>query len=194
MKTVAFRPRRSSEKEFELRLRISKSGTEHYNQRVMGTRTRLLHKITGVLTVLIFLGTGAYMRVNGPELFQSDPTLRMMFRSNHIYILMAGLINIGIGSYLVLSRQRSRRILQLIGSSFLLVAPVLLVCAFFSEPSGKRFERHLTLSAMILLLTGTVFHLLSTARSSRDIERSNGDVQEHRLDRAVGASEYGRGK
>ena len=153
----------------------------------------LLHKVAGIVTVLVFLGTGAYMRLNGPGLFQSDPTVRMMFRSNHIYILMAGLINIGIGSYLVLSRRRSRRILQLIGSSFLLVAPVLLICAFFSEPSGKRFERHLTLSAMILLLTGTVFHLLSTVRSSREVERSNGDVQEHLLDRAAGASDHGRG-
>ena len=151
----------------------------------------MLHKLTGVLTVLIFLGTGAYMRFNGPELFQSDPTLRMMFRSNHIYILMAGLLNIGIGSYLVLSRRRSRRILQLIGSGFLLVAPVLLICAFFSEPSGKRFERHLTLSAMILLLTGTLSHLLSTAWKRRNTEFAGEDVQ-HRLARAAGASDYGR--
>ena len=153
---------------------------------------RLLHKLTGVLTVLIFLGTGAYMRLNGPELLQSDPTLRMMFRSNHIYILMAGLINIGIGSYLVPSERRGRRILQLIGSSFLLVAPVLLVCAFFSEPSGKRFERHLTLSAMILLLIGTLSHLLSTVWTG-SVDLSGEDVPEHRLTRASGASDYGRG-
>ena len=27
----------------------------------------MLHKVTGVLTVLIFLGTGAYMRFNSPD-------------------------------------------------------------------------------------------------------------------------------
>ena len=153
---------------------------------------RLLHKLTGVLTVLIFLGTGAYMRLNGPELFKSDPTVRMMFRSNHIYILMAGLINIGIGSYFILSQQRRRRILQLIGSTFLLLAPFVLICAFFSEPAGKGFERHLTLSAMILLLTGCLSHLLSTAWSSSNAGRSSGDAPEQRLARAAGASDYGR--
>ena len=148
---------------------------------------RLLHKLAGILTVLIFLGTGAYMRLNGPELFQSDPTVRMMFRSNHIYILMAGLINIGIGSYFILSQQRWRRILQLIGSTFLLLAPVLLICAFFSEPAGKGFERHLTLSAMILLLTGTISHLLSTSWSRSNVDRPGGDVPGQRLARAAGA-------
>lgn len=153
---------------------------------------RLLHKLTGVLTVVIFLGTGAYMRINGPALFQSDPTVRMMFRSNHIYILMAGLINIGIGSYLILSQQRRRRILQLIGSSFLLVAPAVLIGAFFYEPSGRGFERHLTLAAIILLFTGTLSHMLSTARRG-SVDRSGTKVAEHQLARAAGANDYGRG-
>src|SRR4051794_16057726 len=97
----------------------------------MDERMRLLHKLAGIVTVLIFLGTGAYMRFNSPALFQSDPTVRMMFRSTHIYILMAGLLNLGIGSYLSLSHQRWRKILQLIGSSLVLAASVLLICAFF---------------------------------------------------------------
>ena len=36
--------------------------TRHYNRPAMETRTRLLHKLVGVVTVLTFLGTGAYMR------------------------------------------------------------------------------------------------------------------------------------
>ena len=149
---------------------------------------RLLHTLTGVLTVVIFLGTGAYMRINGPALFQSDPTVRMMFRSNHIYILLAGLINIGIGCYLVLSQHPRRRMLQLIGSSLLLVAPVVLICAFFYEPSGKGFERHLTLVAMILLLTGGMSHLLSTARRG-NVGESGAKVVEQSLARTAGASD-----
>ena len=124
----------------------------------------MLHKVTGVLTVLIFLGTGAYMRFNSPELFHADPTVRMMFRSTHIYILLAGLLNVGLGSYLVLSQQKWRRVLQLIGSSLVLIAPPLLIVAFFYEPSSRSVERPLTLPAMLLFLIGTLSHLLSTAR------------------------------
>ena len=158
----------------------------------METRTRLLHKLTGIVTVLIFLGTGAYMRFNSPALFESDPTVRMMFRSTHIYILLSGLLNLGIGSYLLLSRQRWRRILQLIGSSFVLVAPVLLICAFFYEPSSRSVERPLTLPAMLFLLIGTLSHLLSTA-SRGSVDRANADLLDHGLARAAGASDHGNG-
>ena len=156
----------------------------------METRTRLLHKIAGVLTVLTFLGTGAYMRFNSPNLFQSDPLVRMMFRSTHIYILMAGLINLAIGSYFLLSPAGWRRILQFTGSAFLLVAPVLLICAFFYEPSSKRAERPLTLPAVILLASGTLSHMMSTAR--RGINRSSSDLIDHHLAKAAGASDYGK--
>ncbi|HEV8486938.1 MAG TPA: hypothetical protein VGV87_25560 [Blastocatellia bacterium] len=162
----------------------------------METRTRLLHKLTGIVTVLIFLGTGAYMRFNSPALFESDPTVRMMFRSTHIYILLSGLLNLGIGSYLLLSRQRWRRILQLIGSSFVLVAPVLLICAFFYEPSSRSVERPLTLPAMLLLMIGTLSHLLSNTGSSM-VEGDRAVVSDHALQpihaRRAGASEYGKG-
>src|SRR5258706_15772198 len=97
----------------------------------MGTTTRLFHKITGVLTVLIFLGTGQYMRLNGPALFQSDPTVRMMFRSNHIYILMAGLINIGIGSFIVLCLRPRRRFFPFVRLYVFMGAPRGLFCAVF---------------------------------------------------------------
>ena len=158
----------------------------------MEASMRLLHKVAGVITVLIFLGTGAYMRLKSPALFESDPAVRMMFRSTHIYILMAGLLNIALGSYLVLSRQRWRRNLQLTGSTFILLGPVLLICAFFYEPSARRVERPLTLPAMILLLSGTTSHLLSTTRR-RGVNHLEAGISDQGLGKAVGASDYGRG-
>jgi hypothetical protein len=162
----------------------------------MHTRTRLLHKVAGVLTVLIFLGTGAYMRFNSPALFESDPAVRMMFRSTHIYILLAGLLNIGIGAYVVLSPRRWRRILQFIGSGFVLIAPVLLIFAFFYEPSSRSVERPLTLPAMLLLLTGTLSHLLSTARGEI-VDRNAEGVLKQPVEsinvRRAGAGDYGNG-
>ena len=162
----------------------------------MRAKTRLLHKITGIVTVLIFLGTGAYMRFNSPGLFESDPTVRMMFRSTHIYILLAGLLNVGLGSYLILSQQKWRRVLQLIGSSFVLTAPPLLICAFFYEPSSRSVDRPLTLPAMLLLLIGTMSHLVSTARRS-GVDGESAMVSDHLLEpiqaRRAGAIDYGKG-
>ena len=120
----------------------------------------------------------------------------MMFRSTHIYILMAGLLNIGIGSYFVSARQSWRRVLQLIGSSFVLVPPALLICAFFYEPSSRSVARPLTLPAMLLLMLGTLTHLLSTARRSI-VESDRAVVSDHAVQpiqvRRAGASEYGEG-
>src|ERR1044071_6629446 len=135
----------------------------------MVTRTRLVHRVIGVVKVLILLGTGAYMRLKSPGLFESDQSVRMMYRSTHIYILMAGLINVAIGSYVTVSQERWRRILQLAGSGFVLIAPGLLIWAFFYEPATKTLERPLTLPCMLLLLIGTSSHLLSAVgRSSVD--------------------------
>ena len=162
----------------------------------MHTKTRLLHKITGILTVFIFLGTGAYMRFNSPGLFESDPAVRMMFRSTHIYILLAGLLNVGLGSYLILSQQNWRKVLQLIGSSLVLIAPLLLICAFFYEPTSRSLERPLTLPAMLLLLIGTVSHLVSTARRS-SVDGKSAVTSDQLVEpipaRRVGAIDYGKG-
>ena len=161
----------------------------------MHTKVRLLHKITGIVTVLIFLGTGAYMRLNAPGLFESDPTMRMMYRSTHIYILLTGLLNVGLGSYLILSQQKWRRVLQLIGSSFVLIAPPVLIWAFFYEPSHRSVERPLTLPAMLLVLIGTVSHLVSTTRRSgadRESVVISDQVLEPMEARRAGARDYGK--
>jgi xanthine/uracil permease len=119
-----------------------------------------------------------------------------MFRSTHIYILLSGLLNLGIGTYLILSKQKWRRVLQLIGSSFVLVAPPLLICAFFYEPSSRSLERPLTLPAMLLLLIGTLSHVLSTARRAsidRDSEMNSDHTLEPVQARRAGAGKYEQG-
>lgn len=98
----------------------------------------------------------------------TDEGTRMMFRSRHIYILLAGLINLGVGVYFTDWRERWRRILQLAGSGFLLIAPLLMIGAFFYEPTLKGMQRTLTLPALIALIIGVVLHLLSGLRQGKD--------------------------
>jgi Na+-driven multidrug efflux pump len=130
---------------------------------------KLLHQIVGIIVVIIFLLTGQYLELYYPHMDEVGDGMRMLFRSRHIYILLAGLLNIGIGSYFSYRKKRWRKVLQLTGSALVLVAPFLLLAAFFYEPPLANLQRTFTLPAIVSLLAGTLLHLLSGARQDRDI-------------------------
>ena len=115
-----------------------------------------IHRLVGIITVSIFLLTGIYMKLNFPELYKHNEAIRFLFRANHIYILLAGLLNIGIGSYFNLNSKKWKRNLQFTGSFFLFIAPLLLITAFFVEPQTASSERPLTFYGILALALGTV--------------------------------------
>lgn len=125
----------------------------------MKTKLNLLHQTVGVITVLVFLATGLLMRFHLSRVFEANYFVRMLFRSSHIYILLAGLLNIALGTYLRLSERR--RAIQMFGSICLLTSPAVLIAAFFYEPFRESLDRPVTLLAMLLLLIGTFGHMLS---------------------------------
>ena len=129
---------------------------------------KFLHQITGILVIVIFLLTGQYMDFYYPHMDEVSDGVRMMLRSRHIYLLLAGLVNLGIGVYFVQQRRRWRKFLQLTGSGLLLIAPFLLTGAFFYETTLPHLQRPLTLPAIVSLLTGTLFHLISSARQNKE--------------------------
>jgi hypothetical protein len=122
---------------------------------------KILHQTVGLLVVLIFLLTGQYMEFYYPDMEAVGDGTRMMLRSRHIYILLGGLTNIGIGVYFSWHRERWRKLLQLLGSSLMLVATLILIGAFFYEPRLANLQRPLTLPAIISLFAGTLIHMLS---------------------------------
>src|ERR1043165_8022531 len=99
----------------------------------MTSRLYLVHKIFGVLTVIAFIGTGQLLGRHYRIIYEGNYAVRMMFRSIHIYILLAGLIYIGIGTYMIPSDRGWRRAAQILGSICLLAAPPILLYTFFSE-------------------------------------------------------------
>ena len=119
------------------------------------------HQIVGLATLAVFLGTGVYMRTHFPGIYRSDAGIRMMFRANHVYILLTALLNLGLGSYVVLYAQRWRRALQWAGSGLVLIATPVLIAAFFYEPVRGSWQRPMTLHSVVLLLVGTLLHLIS---------------------------------
>ncbi len=132
---------------------------------------KLLHLVVGAVALVAFLLTGQYMDYLDVRSGAAGEGARMMFRSRHIYLLLAGLVNLGVGAYFVRRAGRWRQAVQTIGSAFVLVAPALLLAAFFNEPGQPGLQRHFTLPAIILLSAGTLCHALSGEKKSQKSER-----------------------
>ena len=123
-----------------------------------------LHLWIGALTLLAFLLSGQYMDYLEVRTNALGETARVMFRSRHIYLLLAGLVNLGLGAYFSYRERGWRRGLQLVGSALVVAAPVLMSAAFFAEPTEPGLKRHFTLPAVVILSTGTLLHALSGMR------------------------------
>lgn len=59
---------------------------------------------------------------------------RMLFRSGHIYYLLASVINVVMGVYWVRAISQVSRLIQTLVSILLLLSPFLLLIGFFTEP------------------------------------------------------------
>lgn len=127
---------------------------------------KTLHLIVGIVVVVIFLLTGQYMEFFYPDMDAVDDGTRMMFRSRHIYVLLAGLINVGIGAYFSWHPERWRKILQAVGSTLIIIATLISIVAFFHEPPLPNLQRPLTLPAIISLFAGTLLHMICGLKRS----------------------------
>lgn len=117
------------------------------------------HLIFGLAIVIVFLLTGQYMEyVHNRQL--PDGT-RMLYRSRHIYLLLAGLLNLGIGTYFSARSRGWRRTLQIIGSVLIVLAPGLLLVGFFWEPPKGPEQTRFAPLGIFALAFGTLFHLIS---------------------------------
>ena len=90
---------------------------------------------------------------------------RMLYRSRHIYILLTGLLHLGIGSYIQYQRDTIRRALQWAGSLLITIAAVLFLVAFFYEPNLTGLYAPVTTKGIYLVAAGVLLHLLSTVRA-----------------------------
>ena len=129
-----------------------------------------LHLWTGALTLLAFLLSGQYMDYLEVRTNALGETARVMFRSRHIYMLLAGLVNLGVGAYFSYRERGWQKGLQLAGSALVILAPALMVAAFFAEPGEPGLKRHFTLPAVVILSAGTLLHALSGIRSGVKVQ------------------------
>ena len=120
------------------------------------------HLIFGLVVLVVFLLTGQYMDRFHQHLMYMTDGPRMLYRTRHIFILMSGLLHLGIGSYFIYRQGTARRALQIVGSILITVASILFTIAFFYEPRLKAdLYAPLSLLGMILIAVGALLHLFS---------------------------------
>lgn len=122
---------------------------------------RRLHLIVGLAALGGFVLTGQYMDLRHAHLEGMADAPRMLFRSAHIYLLLAGLLNLVLALYLKLESATWRRSLQAAGSAMILATPFLFAAAFFREPWLADLARPWARPGIYLSLAGGVLHLAS---------------------------------
>lgn len=129
----------------------------------MSVYLKRAHLIAGLVALVIFPLTGAYMRFYLADEFAASDRLRFSLRANHIYILLSSLIHISLGAYLRVSAKKRWANLQTAASLLLLISTTLVIAAFFAELK-MGLERPVTLLAMVLALGGTLLHAFIASR------------------------------
>ena len=115
-----------------------------------------LHLSIGFGGVLAFLGTGLCMATHFPAAYATIEEIRYMYRANHLYLLLASLINLAVGIYWTGLRTGWRGTLAGVGTWSLLAAPMVLLYAFFFEAPRGTPERVWTLLGVAMLLAGVL--------------------------------------
>src|SRR5262245_28525860 len=126
---------------------------------------RSLHRAAGLLVLLAFLLSGAYMRyVAHPSRLPDGAHLTYL--SRHIYILANALVHLVLGTYVVQSSTRRRRAAQWLGSGLLAISSVLLISAFVVEAVGDRARTPASSYGLYSLFAGALLHFAAGAPRS----------------------------
>ena len=114
--------------------------------------------------VVAFLLTGQYMDKFYHHMVGVPDAQRLLYRTRHIFILLAGLLNLGIGAYFSYRIEMWRRSLQLLGSLLIFAASFLFLIAFFYEPNLGNLRTPLSHWGTYTIATGALLHVISGVR------------------------------
>jgi hypothetical protein len=123
-----------------------------------------VHLIFGACVVVGFLLTGQYMDKFYNHLTGMPDAPRLLYRTRHIFILLAGLLNLGIGAYFTYRTQAWQRTIQLLGSLLIFAASFLFLIAFFYEPNLNNLRTPLSHWGTYTIAIGALLHVVSGVR------------------------------
>jgi hypothetical protein len=95
-----------------------------------------------------------------PDVYAGDEALRYIYRANHVYVLLASLVNIVLGIYFKVAYRPWQIWAARVGSTLAIASPIILVVAFFVEAPNVTPERVLTLLGVVALGVGVLGHVL----------------------------------
>ena len=133
----------------------------------LATRLRQYHAALGALALVAFVLSGQYMHWGLGHLRQMPDVPRLMYRSAHIYLLLAGLLNVALGLYLEVQKPASARLTQMAGSLMLMASPVFFGWSFWAESQQPAIERHLLRMGIYLSFGGVLLHTFAAWLSRR---------------------------
>jgi hypothetical protein len=129
-----------------------------------------VHLIFGACVVVAFLLTGQYMDKYYNHMVGVSDAPRLLYRTRHIFILLSGLVNLGIGAYFTYRIELWRRTIQLLGSLFIFAASFLYLNAFFYEPKLSNLHTPFSHWGTYTIAAGAVLHVVSGVRQKRVID------------------------
>jgi hypothetical protein len=132
-----------------------------------------VHLIFGAFVVVGFLLTGQYMDKFYHHMVGVPDAQRLLYRTRHIFILLAGLLNLGIGAYFSYRIETWRRTMQLVGSLLIFAASFLFIIAFFYEPHLNDLHTPLSHWGTYTIASGTLLHVIAEYRSRDPIRKVN---------------------
>ncbi|MGA9356025.1 MAG: hypothetical protein WBV46_20225 [Terriglobales bacterium] len=119
------------------------------------------HWVVGTLALLSFPLTGQYMRhlAHVPHL---DSVPRLIFRSRHLLLLVAGVANIA------LSNSQPFHRAQRVASVLIMIAPFLILAAFFIDPArGLNSSQIFRWAMYSLWIAGVILVIVNRPRSAQ---------------------------
>jgi hypothetical protein len=128
---------------------------------------RRTHLVVGAITVIAFLVTGQLMSLHEPPVAAMEWADRLLFRSRHIYLLCAGLVNLAIGVNFGLPERAARRGAATVGSLLVILSAMLLFFAFFAEPMAGRLPGSISNLGLFAMFGGVLLYALVSVRRSK---------------------------
>ena len=124
-----------------------------------------VHWLVGLLTLVAFPLTGAYM-LHIAAVPHLDTVPRLIFRSRHLFLLMAAVVNLALSSSQPVYRA------QRVASVLIMLSPILLITAFFIDPARGLKSSQMFHFAMYAVFAAGV--LLAIANRPRRARSENG--------------------
>ncbi|MEM8983442.1 MAG: hypothetical protein AAGC71_10470 [Pseudomonadota bacterium] len=125
-----------------------------------------IHWLVGVLGLVAFVVQGQYLAyVVGPLADYPDGP-RMLFRSSHIYLMFASVLNLALAGTHLPAAGWARRLHQ-IGAAIVIAAPAVFIAGFIVEPTSGTLDRPISRLGLYLVFGVGVVWAVTAARLRR---------------------------